>query len=223
MDLLLVCFTIFCFVMAFITAKAESTAVARALEIGRAHIKALSTTRRQSLVTDRYGIVDSKKWEMELKYFITNVVKEKLSWAERNALERGRPYKKLKTALEAMLNEFDKTQPHLDPNATPTEYEGFCAQLLELAGWKTTLTKASGDQGADIIAEKSGRKLVVQCKLYSQPVGNKAVQEVSAAKHFVSADLAAVASNMGFTKAAKELATANGVLLLHHNELSDIG
>jgi restriction system protein len=222
MDLLLVCFVIFCFVMAFIMARAESTAVSRATEVGRAHIKALSTTRRQSLVADRYGLVDSKKWEKELRYFITNVVKTKLSWLERDALERRGPYKRLKIALEAMLNDFDKTQPHLDPSATPIEYEAFCAQLLELAGWKTTLTKATGDQGADIIAEKRGKKLVVQCKFYSQPVGNKAVQEVSAAKQFVCADLAAVASNMGFTKSAKELASANGVLLLHHNELSDI-
>jgi restriction system protein len=65
----------------------------------------------------------------------------------------------------------------------------------------------------------NGTTLVVQCKLYSSPVGNKAVQEVIAGRAFENADMAAVVSNMAFTKSARVLAQQAGVDLLHHDEL----
>jgi restriction system protein len=101
-------------------------------------------------------------------------------------------------------------------------YEAFCAELLREAGWLARTTRASGDQGADIIAEKDGRRLVVQCKFYSQPVGNKAVQEVFSAKGFETADAAAVVSNSTFTQSARQLAAVHGVLLLHHSQIAEL-
>jgi HJR/Mrr/RecB family endonuclease len=71
----------------------------------------------------------------------------------------------------------------------------------------------------DVVAEKGGRRIVIQCKLYSQPVGNSAVQEVAAARAHERADYAAVVSNNTYTPAAKQLAASNGVLLLHHSDL----
>jgi hypothetical protein len=72
-----------------------------------------------------------------------------------------------------------------DASMSPTDYERFCADRFAAAGWKVRLTKGSGDQGADIVCEATGRRLVVQCKLYSGSVGNSAVQEVIAAREFV--------------------------------------
>lgn len=37
------------------------------------------------------------------------------------------------------------------------------------------ITKASGDYGIDIFAEKDDISYAIQCKCYSKPVGNKAV------------------------------------------------
>lgn len=101
----------------------------------------------------------------------------------------------------------------------PTDYELHCALLLRSVGWDAQTTVASGDQGADIIAHRGGVVLVVQCKLYSQPVGNSAVQEISAARLHQRADYAAVVSNASFTPAARQLAMTNGLYLLHHEEL----
>lgn len=106
-----------------------------------------------------------------------------------------------------------------DASMSPQDYERLCADRFSAAGWTARLTKASGDQGADIICEADGRRLVVQCKLYSSPVGNAAVQEVIAAREFEYAELAAVVSNAPFTPAAKELASAASVRLLHHDEI----
>ena len=60
----------------------------------------------------------------------------------------------------------------------------------------------SGDQGVDIIAYKRFSKYAVQCKYYSYPVGNKAVQEVYAGGKYYDCDRCIVMTNGTFTKAA---------------------
>ncbi|MCQ8240435.1 restriction endonuclease [Rhizosaccharibacter radicis] len=102
---------------------------------------------------------------------------------------------------------------------SPAQYERFCATELRRGGWDAEATGASGDQGADVIATRRRRTLVLQCKLYGQPVGNRAVQEVHAARSHRRADLAAVVSNAGYTRSALALARSTGVMLLHHDDL----
>jgi restriction system protein len=74
----------------------------------------------------------------------------------------------------------------------------------------------------DLIAEQAGRKVVLQCKLYSAPVGNSAVQQVFAGKAFEDAYVAVVVSNSTYTRSAHDLAAKNGVLLLHYDRLSSL-
>lgn len=59
----------------------------------------------------------------------------------------------------------------------------------------------------------------IQCKLYSAPVGNKAVQEVHAGKAHYQCDVGVVATNSTFTKAAVELAETTDTLLWDREEL----
>jgi HJR/Mrr/RecB family endonuclease len=108
-----------------------------------------------------------------------------------------------------------------DPAMTPIAFEQHCADYLGLHGWKAHTTKASGDQGVDVIAENVGIRVVIQCKKQARPVGNSAVQEAYSAQRFAGAHHAAVVSNCTFTRAAYELASATGVLLLHFTELSE--
>jgi HJR/Mrr/RecB family endonuclease len=112
-----------------------------------------------------------------------------------------------------------------DPGASisPIEFEAHCARLLEQAGWKSRMTVATGDQGADILAERNGVLFVFQCKLYETPVGNKAVQEAYAAQRHYSAKGSAVVTNNQFTRSASELAATTGVLLLHYSDLLGFG
>jgi HJR/Mrr/RecB family endonuclease len=106
------------------------------------------------------------------------------------------------------------------PDMTPLEFETCCADYLHGRGWNTKLTQVSGDQGIDVLARKSGKLVVLQCKLHSRPVGNKAVQEALAGKTYASAHFAAVVSNQGYTKAAQDLSKKTGVFLLHFTELA---
>ena len=97
---------------------------------------------------------------------------------------------------------------------TGHEYEKFVASHISVYGFHgVKITKGSGDFGADLIAWKNGKKYAIQCKYYSNPVGNSAVQEVVAAKAYYGCQKAAVITNNRFTSAAKTLANSNGVVL----------
>ena len=102
------------------------------------------------------------------------------------------------------------------------EFEYSCANELRKMGWKAELTKGSGEQGVDIVAEKDGVRIVLQCKKYSRPVGNKAVQEIAAGKSHETAHAAFVVSNAPYIKSAQELAITTGAYLLHYLDLKDI-
>lgn len=104
---------------------------------------------------------------------------------------------------------------------TPIEYEQYCRSIFRLEGWTANTTARTGDQGADLVCESGGARAVVQCKRYSQPVGNAAVQEVLAARVFYGAALAAVVTNVSFTKAAIELAEKTFVHLLNDSQLRE--
>ncbi|MGN0772923.1 MAG: restriction endonuclease [Candidatus Ventricola sp.] len=101
------------------------------------------------------------------------------------------------------------------------EFEAYVALVLRDNGFKhVALTKGSGDQGVDILAERNGRTYAIQCKNYEGAVGNFAVQEAYAGAQFYGCDKAAVICPGEFTRGAKELAGSTGVLLWDGRKLS---
>jgi len=58
--------------------------------------------------------------------------------------------------------------------------------------------------------------------LYARPVGNKSVQEATAARAHEQADFGVVVSNNRYTDAAEQLAVTNGVVLLHYRDLQNL-
>ena len=90
------------------------------------------------------------------------------------------------------------------------------------AGWEASVTMQSRDQGVDVIAEKNGLRVVLQCKLYARPVGNKSVQEAAAGRAHERAHRGAVVTNNSYTPSAEQLAATNGILLLHYRDLENL-
>lgn len=87
------------------------------------------------------------------------------------------------------------------------QFEEQCAIILKRKHFsKIEVTKSSGDQGVDIIAYKHRKKYGIQCKYYTYPVGNKAVQEAYAGANFYDCDKVIVMTNTTFTRSAIELA-----------------
>ena len=101
-------------------------------------------------------------------------------------------------------------------------FEYLLGALFKQMNYKVEVTRGSGDQGADIIISKMGRKTVVQAKCYLNNVSNKAIQEVVAAIKYYNADAGMVVTNSYYTKGAKELAEANNIALWDRDKLSQM-
>jgi len=180
------------------------------------YINELATEKMKTIKKDPYGNIINDQWyEKGIPYFINNVLKKEINIPNKYYNETVSLIDKISNAgIENLKNQYE-----YDSNYSGVEYEMFCSSILEKNGWKTFVTKGSGDQGVDIIAEKNGIKVVIQCKKYLSNVGNKSVQEIYAGKKHYHANYAAVVTNSQFTKSAVELASTNDVLLLHHNDL----
>jgi restriction system protein len=84
------------------------------------------------------------------------------------------------------------------------DFEVYLTRLLKKLGFEdVTGTSATGDQGADLLAKKDGRKIAIQAKRYKGRVGNEAVQEVVGALKFYKADEGWVITSGRFTQSAR--------------------
>jgi restriction system protein len=186
------------------------------------HRKTLISCFRQSIRPTRFGGEDTSLWQRHIATFLYSEVAPELSSA--SVPRSGDLDAHLAGYADAWVrsaNARDRSgdQP-IDPRRLiATEYEQYCASILSGGGWTVQPTPATGDRGADVIADRDGQRLVVQCKLCVQPVGNKAVQEVYSARSLYDGDHACVVAPNGFTAQAERDAYALGVRLLHHLDL----
>ena len=119
-----------------------------------------------------------------------------------------------KSQINDVLLNIDKMSTH------GLDFEEFTVQLLSDNGFENvSKTQGSGDYGIDVLASKDGITYAIQCKCYSDKVGNKAVQEAFSGKSFYNCMVAAVLTNNYFTNAAIETAKANNVLLWDREKL----
>ena len=125
--------------------------------------------------------------------------------------------------INEVCDEVDQNKASKDLNSMDgVEYEQYCKELLEDAGWEVDETPTTGDQGVDLIASIEDLRVCIQCKCFAKPVGNKAVQEIAAGKTHWEGTHAVVVAKSGFTKAAKQLAESTDVILLNDIELGDL-
>ena len=99
------------------------------------------------------------------------------------------------------------------------QFEHYLNYLFKSQGYSVKVTRAAGDYGADLVLEKTGRKIVVQAKRYSKNIGIEAVQQVHSSINYYKASEAWVLSNRNYTEPAHNLAKLNGVRLIGRDEL----
>lgn len=123
--------------------------------------------RRAQLVRlDPYGKPQREKWSKEIDYFIEQHIQPSLAPGEQLALRRN--YAEIANIIGEKVEAAQRTQPAFQTfseGMTPSEFETFCAEQLRLAGWNARVTMQSRDQGVDVVADKNGRRVVLQCKL----------------------------------------------------------
>lgn len=112
-------------------------------------------------------------------------------------------------------------QPPSPPPMTGHDFEHYCANILRQNGYTNVqVTKASGDNGVDVIAERDGIRHAIQTKYYNGTVGNDAVQQVHAGRAMYQCAVGIVMTNSTFTKSAAETAARLGIVLWDGNRLN---
>src|SRR6185437_12365920 len=147
------------------------------------HLEALMRQRTIMVRTDAYGKPLLDKWNTEINYFITHHIRPGLQASQCCLLEKHRQSLATHIAQRVENAAQQRAAPSsLPANMTGAEFEAFCADRLRACGWEVRLTPLCRDQGVDVIAEKNRVRVALQCKLYANPVGNKAVQEIAAGR-----------------------------------------
>jgi restriction system protein len=183
--------------------------------------KELALERSKMVFSDPYGKEVLSKWYDEgIPYFITHHIIPQLSVKERDHFH---------LVTESVFKEIDMVSKRTKLNVgnfnksmTGFDYENYCAQILEKAGWKVQKTASGPDQGIDLIINLNSLKYGVKCKKYSRPIGNKAVQEVKAGISHYGLTKGIVIGSSTFTASAKSLAKTNGVKLIHHSQIDEL-
>ena len=207
----------------FIQSRANAKAKRREFELQRLidgvrqHRPALTRNLERAVITNDYGaIVQDNTYHVFDEFFASIVFNVDIVGFDL-AVE--------KALIEIDVGKITDLQKGFNPATIPTdgfEFEHWVAENLNQFGWDAKATSGSGDQGIDVIAKKNGKTVGLQCKLFSSPVGNKAVQEAHAGKAFHQMDVVGVISNASYTKSAKALATDTGVKLLSHHDIPNL-
>lgn len=180
------------------------------------HHSALSRNLERKIKRNDYGKIIKDDRYTEINEFLESIEGFKT-----------RNFQKTDEAASLVLSFLEQVESKLremdfDPSSIPDDglaFEHWVASNLKKFDWDAKATVGSGDQGLDVLAEKDGVKVGIQCKLYAGNVGNKAVQEVIAAKTHFDLDEVCVLTNSNYTKSAKELAQSSGVLLLTQHDI----
>ena len=186
---------------------------------------------------DGYGNKDRSAWDNELKYFRDKVLQPdgrlerwldvNPAWAEVESLYE-LEFPGIDTpnppawVIERALEDWDGGQPPEPRDLSGAAFERDCAATLKTVGWTCLLVGESGDQGVDIVARLGSHVVAIQCKDWSRPIGNSAVQEVHAGMTIYDCGAGVVVSRSGFTAAAVRLAESTGVLLFDFGELDSL-
>lgn len=190
---------------------ADLVQIARKFDEKELYLKPLLLRAR---APDKYGDIDRERFYAELKEFADR-------YFPKGSLQffvTSFPFGSASQMIETWFSE---------PTATtemPTngvDFEHWCAAQIEQQGWAVRVSKASGDQGVDLEAMRPGFTVAVQCKRYTSPIGNKAVQEAFAGVTHYKADVACVIGTGGFTPSAKQLALSTGVILIDASSIAD--
>jgi restriction system protein len=93
------------------------------------------------------------------------------------------------------------------------QFEVFVADLFRAMGHGAVVLGGVGDQGVDVIVNRQGERIALQCKNHKMPVGNRPVQEVFAGAHHHRCEEAWVVAPAGYTSGAISLARSTNVSL----------
>jgi Restriction endonuclease len=194
--------------------------------------KFLEIAERKVSIIDEYGDENWDVLDKELDACMTKITKRdgvSVDWREPEIMwgthNLAHAYSRLRQKLNSEFREFHTRQKRVAGDVDVSalggvDFETYVARRLKECGYDDVRgTSATGDQGADLIAKKNGRTIIIQAKRYQGTVGNKAVQEVASAVSFYGGDEGWVITNSTFTPSARALAQKTNVRLFEGRDL----
>ncbi len=188
------------------------------LELVNDHLKELLLHRKLGTKYGDFKIVDDSQWKDKKHLFIRKIILKDQKLSKKDLQYNYEYYGPL---IDDLTKDFEAIENTVEIS-NGFQYEIEIGKRLTNLGWETKVTKGSGDHGVDIVVSKNNKVIAIQCKFYSNPVSNKAVQEVSSGKIIYNADLAAVVTNSSYTKHAQDAANRLNVILLHDSNLEQL-
>lgn len=98
-------------------------------------------------------------------------------------------------------------------------FEQSVANLFRNVGFTADVSNMGGDGGVDIILQKAGRRIAVQCKRYKTPVGPHVIRDLWGTMNHLGFDEGCIITTTGFTKGVTAFARDKGIFLI---DLDDI-
>ena len=115
-----------------------------------------------------------------------------------------------------------RTQLQHIPNMSGSAFERYMANVFKALGYNARVLGGAGDQGVDLLLQKAGQRIAVQCKNLRRPVGNPPVQQVLAGKLYHKTDRAWVVAPAGYTDGARVLARRTEVVLFDRRSIEKL-
>ena len=189
------------------------------------HLKALILHYERGHRIDEYGAIIDCGWGRELTRYYSSQVLPRFPHVPFNLAAR--TIIKEMNSIPLSIREGWELDPSRYNSASPAEagalFELDVQREMRANGWDVRRVGGPGDAGADLVGERNGERVVVQCKYISQgKCDNGAVQEAFAAQRHHLARRAVVISNVAFTNQAKKQAHSLGVELCDYSQIEDL-
>jgi restriction system protein len=149
------------------------------------------------------------KGSLETLFQVTmTAYQEAVESAQKQAEER----KKANQTLEELLR------------LSPSGFEEYIGDLFEARGYqRVNIRGGSGDQGADILAEKDGERVAIQCKLYKKGiVGPHEVRALIGSLQLTEAQRGILITTSTFSIQAERMGEEAGIEMIGGNKLIEL-
>lgn len=198
------------------------------LKIKRNKLNKEYNEKKETLELINESIKDINKQKLLYEIVQLEHKKEKLSIAKKNLSEDVNKLIFQKGMLESEIINLEEKKKgiftnnnnslsieYIDNLTNGLDFEKCFANILKCLGYiDVEVTTSSSDFGIDVLARDTNNILYgFQCKLYSNPVGNDAVQQAYSGKEHYNCDIVIVVTNNIFTKQAIQQAYETQVIL----------
>jgi hypothetical protein len=153
--------------------------------------------------------------------YVGRKTREKDAMANRAAvLQRIRPYEQAISAYQQDLLCHNLAHERYWKSLRGAELERQLGAVYRKLNYTVTPTKATGDEGIDLVLRRDGRTIIVQCKGHHKPIGVGAARDLYGTFMHSGADRAVLACPAGFTEGVRNFVKGKPIDLLAAPQLA---